>query len=59
MSRTTANSIMKAITDFEFIITLFIMKGFLSYLNTISKSLQSVQIDMIDFFKAVRLNIDY
>ena len=68
MSRTTANSIMKAITDFEFIITLFIMKGFLSYLNTISKTLQSVQIDLItaseeikdtiDFFKAVRLNID-
>ena len=45
------------------------MKGFLSYLNTISKTLQSVQIDLItaseeikdtiDFFKAVRLNIDY
>ena len=60
---------MTSITNFEFIISLFVIKGFLSYLNTISKTLQSIQIDLIcaadeikdtiDFFKAVRTNIDY
>ena len=67
-SRSSANLLLTSFWNFEFIISLFVIKGFLSYLNTISKTLQSIQIDLIcaadeikdtiDFFKAVRTNID-
>ena len=67
-SRSLADSLSTSFTTFRFIITLFIIKGFLSYLNSISKTLQSVQLDVIAaaneisdaivFFQAVRSNID-
>jgi hypothetical protein len=39
-SRSSAKLLLTSITNFEFIISLFLIKGFLSYLNTISKTLQ-------------------
>jgi hypothetical protein len=67
-SRSLADSLSTSITTFRFVITLFIIKGFLSYLNSISKTLQAVQLDVIStaseirdaivFFQAVRSDID-
>ena len=66
-SKSTANSLLRGITDFEFIVVFLTVYHFLSHLSGITVKLQSTTIDIIDaycqvddikvFYKEIRKNI--
>ena len=49
----TANSMLRGLTDFEFIVVFFIMYQLLSHLSGITVKLQNATIDIVDAYQKV------